>query len=134
MSVIAPLTGRSSNHRAALETPDQSWWLLDAPLEAGHDTLSIRYPPQSPNPAYVPASCHFVSTLQPRRHFLLLARELHAGRERHGFHQGGEILGEVGVRISLQGCGAEMRLEHFPRCGCHRHRHIHFAGKREAEV
>src|SRR5262252_717306 len=36
------LTGRSSNHRATFETLSQSWWLLDAPLEAGHDTHSIQ--------------------------------------------------------------------------------------------
>ena len=27
---------------AGFETLSQSWWLLDAPLEAGHDTHSIQ--------------------------------------------------------------------------------------------
>src|SRR6266446_8953272 len=36
------LTGRSSNHRSCFfKTQYQSWWLLDVPLEAGHDTHSI---------------------------------------------------------------------------------------------
>src|SRR6266478_8902374 len=33
-----PISMRSSNPGAAYEAPYQSWWLLDAPLEAGHDT------------------------------------------------------------------------------------------------
>src|SRR6266436_8039109 len=37
-----PISMRSSNPGAAFEIRYQSWWLLDAPLEAGHDTHSIR--------------------------------------------------------------------------------------------
>src|SRR6266478_8589048 len=36
-----PISMRSSNPGAAFEIRSQSWWLLDAPLEAGHDTHSI---------------------------------------------------------------------------------------------
>src|SRR6266446_1262939 len=36
-----PISMRSSNHRTAFEAPSQGWRLLDAPLEAGHDTPSI---------------------------------------------------------------------------------------------
>src|SRR5215831_11549684 len=35
------LTGRSSNHRSAVERQHQDWRLLDAPLEAGHGTRPI---------------------------------------------------------------------------------------------
>ena len=39
--------------------------------------------------------------LQPGRHVLVLAFELHAGRQRHGFHQGGEILLQIFIGIGL---------------------------------
>src|SRR6478752_3616057 len=40
-----------------------------------------------------------VLALQPRRHVLVLAFELHARRQRHRFHQRGEILLDVFIRI-----------------------------------
>src|SRR5580700_6471802 len=56
-----------------------------------------------------------VSALQPRRHVFILALELHAGGERHGFGQRREILLQIFLWVLLQHGGAEMALQHFAR-------------------
>src|SRR5262245_52662804 len=50
------------------------------------------------------------SVLQSRRHVLVLALELHAGGERHGFHQRGKILLQVFLRVGLERGRSEVGL------------------------
>src|SRR5215467_10116498 len=57
------------------------------------------------------------SAFQPGRHVLVLACERYSGGERHGFHQGGEILLQIAVRVLLQLGSAEMGLQHLARRG-----------------
>src|SRR4051794_17731883 len=71
---------------------------------------------------------------KPRRHVLVLAFKLHAGGQRHGFHQGGEILLDVFIGIGLSRRRAEMGLQHFARRRSNRHRHVPIAAKAEAEI
>ena len=70
----------------------------------------------------------------PGRHVLVLAFELHAGGERHGFGERGKILLQIFLRILLQHRGAEMALQHFARSRRHRQRHINLAAKLKTEI
>src|SRR5262245_20308859 len=74
------------------------------------------------------------SAFQSGRHVLVLALKRHAGGERHGLHQGGEVLLQIFVRILLQRRRAEMALQYLARGRRHRHRHIPFAAKTETKV
>src|SRR5215813_11932412 len=75
----------------------------------------------------MPSTAPMASSLQPRRHVLVLALKLHAGRERHRLHQCRKVLLQIFVRIAFERGGAEMALQHLARRRRHRHGHVPFA-------
>src|SRR2546423_9496064 len=63
-------------------------------------------------------------TFEPGRHVLVFAFELHAGGERHGFGERGEILLQIFFRIPLKRPPAELAWQNLARGPRHRHRHV----------
>ncbi len=103
-------------------TPVLSWSFRGRPTGRSPESI-LPVPPHSSNRGYGFRTAAFAASgmttertvwgalaLQPGRNVLVLALELHAGRQRHGLHHGGEVLLQVLVRILLQHRGAEMRL------------------------
>src|SRR5436853_1345531 len=84
-----------------------------------------------PIPAPAPTAA---LTFEPGRHVLVFAFELHAGGERHGFGERGEILLQIFFRIGLERRRAEMALQHLARGRRHWHRHVPLAAKPKTEV
>src|SRR5205807_9557814 len=77
-----------------------------------------------PIPAPAPTAA---LTFEPGRHVLVFAFELHAGSERHGLGERGEILLQIFFRIRLERGRAEMALQHLARGRGHRHRPVALA-------
>src|SRR5437764_10118131 len=74
------------------------------------------------------------SALQSGRDILALALKLHAGRERHGFHERREILLQIGIGIGFERRRPEMSLQYLARRRRHRHGDIPLATERQAEI